>query len=204
MGTPNVTTTTSRADGPTVAVAELLGQVASRHEGEMVDAHTAAQVAQLLDGVLEQRHAVSAWAELIGPVLAPTAVSALLGLSATAVDKRRRSGKLLAFKVESGRWFHPLGQFVAADGAVRTVSGLDGVLAALDAPDGLAAVRWACTPNRRLAGSTPLDALRGADGVACVDGASGRASSASAPPSPGVDEIIAAAAAHRRAARGRG
>ncbi len=81
-------------------------------------------------------------------------VERLLGISRSAVDKRRGNGKLLAVNLGRHGWRYPAFQF--DEGAAGGVlEGLAGALAALEAEDGWVALHFFFREDERLEKSPP-------------------------------------------------
>lgn len=97
------------------------------------------------------------WLQAEGGTLGVEEVGALLGISRQAVDKRRRTGTLLAIDTGRHGYRYPAWQFRETGG---TLIGLEQVLAALRAHDPWMQIAFFLTPNTRLQGETPLHALR--------------------------------------------
>lgn len=83
-------------------------------------------------------------------------VAKYLGLTRQAVDKRRRANRLIGLAVGRHGYLYPFWQF-SRNG---TVPGLEDVLAALHRHDPWSQVIFMLSPNDRLDGVTPLEALR--------------------------------------------
>lgn len=83
-------------------------------------------------------------------------VAKYLGLTRQAVDKRRRANKLIGLAVGRHGYLYPSWQF-SQNG---TVPGLEDVLGALHRHDPWSQVIFMLSPNDRLDGVTPLEALR--------------------------------------------
>lgn len=83
-------------------------------------------------------------------------VAKYLGLTRQAVDKRRRANKLIGLAVGRHGYLYPSWQF-SRNG---TVPGLEDVLGALHRHDPWSQVIFLLSPNDRLDGVTPLEALR--------------------------------------------
>jgi hypothetical protein len=83
-------------------------------------------------------------------------VAKYLGLTRQAVDKRRRANKLIGLAMGRHGYLYPAWQF-SRNGAVP---GLEKVLAALSRHDPWSQVIFMLSPNDRLDGRTPLEALR--------------------------------------------
>ncbi|MCB1257697.1 MAG: DUF2384 domain-containing protein [Microthrixaceae bacterium] len=133
------------------------------HSEDLIGSAEAEILVSLTEGMIRgarSRYA-SPWAAVLGPVVKPGVASKLLGISTTALDKRRLTGAVLGVRTENGRWVYPLAQFRSGErGGVEVLAGLRDVLAELlVSGDGLAAARWLATPNRRLNASTPWEAL---------------------------------------------
>jgi hypothetical protein len=82
-----------------------------------------------------------------------------LGISRQAVDKRRRAGALLAVPTGSGDWRYPWWQL--KDGKV--LRGFEEVMAVLDPLNPWTRMDFFLSPDERLGGRRPLDALRKGD-----------------------------------------
>jgi len=103
-----------------------------------------------------------------GGVYTAAEVATLLGITSDAVRKRTARGKLLVLP-QGEHGVYPAFQFDTE--ANRVVAGLDAVLAQLDTDSAAAKVRFFLTPDRDLGaetGTTPIAALRAADGAACA------------------------------------
>ncbi len=108
-----------------------------------------------------ERTAVSPWNDILGPCLTTRPAAELMGVSLAELDRRRRRGQVLGVQTRSRRWVYPAAQFQADGASTAATSELQPVLAALlEAADGLAAARWMASPNARLSGRTPWEALR--------------------------------------------
>lgn len=83
-------------------------------------------------------------------------VAKYLGLTRQAVDKRRKANKLIGLAVGRHGYRYPSWQF-SRNG---TVPGLEDVLGALHRHDPWSQVIFMLSPNDRLEGLTPLEALR--------------------------------------------
>lgn len=97
-----------------------------------------------------------AWLRAEGGALTAAEVADVLGISRQAVDKRRRTGTLLA--VDTGRHGYSYPAWQLTDSG--TLHGLEQALARLHDFDPWMQVAFFLTPNTRLAGVTPLQALR--------------------------------------------
>lgn len=93
--------------------------------------------------------------EAEGGTLSATEVSRLLGCSRQAVDKQRRTGRLLGLRV-GATWRYPAWQF--ADG--QPLAGLREVLAALRSPSPWTVAAFLLSRHARLGDRRPLDLLR--------------------------------------------
>ena len=121
-----------------------------------------------LRGASEQRRLLG---EAGGAVGASEAAHVLC-ISRRAVDARRRRGGLLAVTSGGRGWLYPRCQFHAgSEGGV--VRGLDGVIAAVGDPGGWMVLAFLLSPEDRLGGRRPLDALEAGE-----VGAAARAASA--------------------------
>ncbi|MGQ0550975.1 MAG: hypothetical protein ACT4PY_15055, partial [Armatimonadota bacterium] len=83
-------------------------------------------------------------------------VAKYLGLTRQAVDKRRKANKLIGLTVGRHGYLYPSWQFSRSG----TVPGLEDVLGALHRHDPWSQVIFLLSPNDRLDGVTPLEALR--------------------------------------------
>jgi hypothetical protein len=83
-------------------------------------------------------------------------VAKYLGLTRQAVDKRRKANKLIGLAVGRHGYLYPSWQF-SQDG---TVPGLEDVLGVLHRHEPWSQVIFMLSPNDRLDGVTPLEALR--------------------------------------------
>ncbi len=81
----------------------------------------------------------------------------VLGLTRQAVDKRRRSGRLIGLSTGRRGYAYPAWQFDQQHG---TVPGLEAVLADLQAHDPWMQLSFMVNPTPYLADRTPLDVLR--------------------------------------------
>lgn len=91
-----------------------------------------------------------------GGVVPVDEAASRLGLTRQAVDRRRRSGKLLALTMGRRGYLYPLWQFDEQG----TIPGLEEILAALDSFGPWAQVSWFISPNTRLDHRSPLSLLR--------------------------------------------
>jgi hypothetical protein len=91
-----------------------------------------------------------------GGALTSEKVAEVLKVSRQAVDKRRAANQLLALTQGRRGYSYPIFQF--EDG--KTLSGLDQVLAKLNALDPWMQLSFFTTPHDRLSGKAPLDVLR--------------------------------------------
>jgi hypothetical protein len=91
-----------------------------------------------------------------GGALTSEKVAEVLKISRQAVDKRRAANQLLALSQGRRGYSYPSFQF--EDG--KTLSGLDQVLAKLNALDPWMQLSFFTTPHERLSGKAPLDVLR--------------------------------------------
>ncbi|MPZ30182.1 MAG: hypothetical protein GEV13_04150 [Rhodospirillales bacterium] len=82
-----------------------------------------------------------------------------LGISRQAVDKRRRAGDLLAIPTGSGDWRYPWWQLKEG----KVLPGFEDVMAALGGLSPWACMDFFLSPDERLSGRRPLDALRKGD-----------------------------------------
>jgi hypothetical protein len=90
-----------------------------------------------------------------GGSLSPADAGRLLGVTRQAVDKGRRSGRLLAVDV-GRRWRYPAWQIVSG----RVLAGVPESLAALRTPAPWAKAAFFLRRNARLRGRRPIDVLR--------------------------------------------
>jgi hypothetical protein len=90
-----------------------------------------------------------------GGSLSPAQAARLLGVTRQAIDKQRRSGRLLAVDV-GRRWRYPAWQIHNG----RLLTGLRETLTALRAPAPWTKVAFFLNRNPRLRSRRPLDALR--------------------------------------------
>jgi hypothetical protein len=81
------------------------------------------------------------------------------GISAQAVDRRRRKGRLLALPVGKGSYRYPVWQ--VADGAV--IEGFEEVLPSFGVEDPWMRAAFFLSGDARLGGERPLDRLRQGD-----------------------------------------
>jgi biotin operon repressor len=95
-----------------------------------------------------------------GGTLTAAEVASLLGISRQAVDKRRRANRLIGLQTAKRGYLYPAWQF---SGAGQTLAGLDDALDALAEFSPLMQVGYLLSPNLRLEGRRPLDALRAED-----------------------------------------
>ncbi len=107
----------------------------------------------------------SSWHDLLGAVATPRTVRTLTGASRGELDGARRRGDVLAIRTSNGRWLYPLRQFrPTGGGRMEVLAGLPEVLRALSVSgDSPGAARWLATPNRRLEGLSPWEALTAGD-----------------------------------------
>jgi hypothetical protein len=93
-----------------------------------------------------------------GGYLSASEVSKLLGISRQAVDKRRRSGKLIAVPIK-GDNAYPRCQF-DREGVIL---GLQEALSSMPIESPWMRLEWLLTPDDALSGRSPLDALKAGD-----------------------------------------
>jgi hypothetical protein len=103
--------------------------------------------------------------EEAGGLLSAAEAGALLSISRQAVDKRRRSGNLLAVR-EGGDWKYPACQFDAATGTV--VAGIAEVVAGLEGQGPWVVLDFLLARDGALGDRAPLAALRAGDVVAVL------------------------------------
>lgn len=94
--------------------------------------------------------------EAEGGALTAEEAAQTLGLTRQGVDRRRRAGKLLALSLGKRGYLYPAWQF--AQGG--TLPGLEQTLDAFQDIGPWAQLAWFISPNTRLEGQSPLDALR--------------------------------------------
>ncbi len=109
----------------------------------------------LLPALLRGAQAKRQLLEAEGGTLSATEVARLLRRSRQAVDKQRRTGRLLALRAGPS-WRYPAWQFV--DG--QPLPGLPEVLAALREVSPWTAAAFLLSRNARLGGRRPVDLLR--------------------------------------------
>ncbi|MEI9980198.1 MAG: hypothetical protein WDN23_14585 [Edaphobacter sp.] len=91
-----------------------------------------------------------------GGALSSEQVGEVLGLSRQAVDKRRSTNQLLALTQGRRGYSYPAFQFDEG----KTLEGLEEVLKSLSAVDPWMQLNFFTSPNERLSGNTPIEALR--------------------------------------------
>ncbi|MBB6143699.1 hypothetical protein HNQ77_001648 [Silvibacterium bohemicum] len=91
-----------------------------------------------------------------GETLTSEQVAEVLNLSRQAVDKRRSSNQLLALTQGKRGYSYPGFQFHEG----KTLDGLESVLKALSAVDPWMQLNFFTSPNERLGGKNPIEALR--------------------------------------------
>jgi hypothetical protein len=106
-----------------------------------------------LRGVLAMRELLSAG----GGAYSASEVAELLAISRQAVDKRRKSGQLLAVELPKRGLLYPAWQFSDTGG---TLPGFVDVLRVLGSHDPWAQARFFASGNHRLKGKRPIDLLR--------------------------------------------
>lgn len=103
-------------------------------------------------------------ADLVGPCYDTPGLTAWLGISKQALDKRNRTGAVLACRTSDGHWVYPAFQF-DADG--RPLPHLREVIAVLTGEGGADRWRvasWLAAPSPDLPGKVPAaEWLRGGD-----------------------------------------
>lgn len=99
--------------------------------------------------------------ERAGGTLSAEEAGRVLGISRQAIDKRRRTGNLLAVR-EASDWRYPACQFGQGD----VVAGLSEVLRGFAAQGPWIALDFLLAPAAALGGRTPLEALRAGEHVA--------------------------------------
>lgn len=95
--------------------------------------------------------------EAEGGFISAEDVAALLHITRQAVDKRRRTGRLIGINTGRHGYAYPLFQFDHQGG---TLSGLEAVLGELKGHDPWMQLAFFLNPNSRLQGETPLAELR--------------------------------------------
>jgi hypothetical protein len=117
-----------------------------------------------LRGVAEQRRLLGE----AGGAVGATEAAEILGVSRQAVDARRKKGRLLAVATGRHGWRYPRCQFDegSEDGVVR---GLERVLGAVEDEGGWMRLAFLLSPEERLGGRRPLDALRAGEVEAVVE-----------------------------------
>lgn len=97
-----------------------------------------------------------------GPLLAPRAVAARLGVSTVTVNTWRAQGRLLALRLDHHQYRYPLFQFAdsPAEGEGGVVTGFADLLVLLGDRDAWSKVQLLVTPDPFLAGRRPIDILR--------------------------------------------
>ncbi len=109
-----------------------------------------------LRGLEEQRRLLR---EAGGAVGATEAGKVLGGISRQAVDARRKKSRLLAVSTGRHGWRYPRCQFEEAS-EDKVVPGLDRGLAAIEDESGWMCLAFLLSPEERLGGERPLDALK--------------------------------------------
>lgn len=108
-----------------------------------------------LRGVAEQRRLLGE----AGGAVGATEAAEILGVSRQAVDARRKKGRLLAVATGRHGWRYPRCQFdEGSEGGV--VRGLDRVLGTIEDEGGWMRLAFLLSPEERLGGRRPLDALK--------------------------------------------
>jgi hypothetical protein len=100
--------------------------------------------------------------EAEGGAFSASQVAALLGITRQAVDKRRRTGRLLALQLGARGYRYPSWQF----DDTGALFGLGEVLQAMAVQSPWMRASWFLTPNPSLDGMRPIDALRAGEGAA--------------------------------------
>lgn len=95
--------------------------------------------------------------EAEGGVISAEDAAAMLHITRQAVDKRRRTGRLIGINIGRHGYAYPLCQFDPQGG---TLPGLEAVLEELRDHDPWMQLAFLLNPNTRLAGNTPLTELR--------------------------------------------
>jgi hypothetical protein len=107
--------------------------------------------------------------EQAGGTFSSEEVAKAIGISRQAVDKRRLSNQLLALTQGKRGYGYPRFQF--EDG--KTLKGLEEVLSQLKTLDPWMQLIFFATPNERLRGTTPIEALRQGDSELVIEAARG-------------------------------
>jgi hypothetical protein len=94
--------------------------------------------------------------EASGGCLSSPQAAEMLGISRQAVDKRRRSGKIIGLPTGKNRFVYPAWQFTTGD----TLSGLETSLQHLSVQDPWMQTAFMLNGNLRLDGMSPVEALR--------------------------------------------
>lgn len=166
---------------PTVQVQEIADKIGSRFGAESVSPEAAEILLTLTEDMVrsERKRPDVEWPQLLGPVVKPGLMSHILGISATALAKRRDKAAVLGVQTKSGHWVYPALQLTASERRVVVIPHLQQILPTLlNGADGLAAARWLATPNRRLAGNAPWDVLRQGESQRELESAAGAQSRA--------------------------
>lgn len=119
--------------------------------------------ASLVRGVERRRQLLS----MEGGTASGQEFAEALGISRQAVDKRRRAGDLLAIPSGSGDWRYPWWQLREG----RVLPDFKEVMTALDHLSPWACMDFFLSPDERLGGRRPLDALRSGEGDAVIQSA---------------------------------
>lgn len=101
------------------------------------------------------------FADLVGEMLCNMQVSAQLGITREAIDKRRKTGELLAVRVGSD-WLYPAFQFEQGE----VLPSLSSVLQAYAGLDPWVVIDAILAPDDALGGRCLLDAIRAGDEAA--------------------------------------
>lgn len=119
-----------------------------------------------LRGVEEQRRLLSE----AGGVVGATEAAKIVGISRQAVDARQKKNRLLAVSTGRHGRRYPLCQF-DENSEDKVVRGLDLALAAIDDDEGWMRLAFLLSPEERLGGARPLDALRSGETEAVEEAA---------------------------------
>lgn len=114
------------------------------------------QVPTLLQTKLRGMASMRQLLEAFGGAISVEDVSNHLGLTRQGVDKRRKSGQLLAVELGKRGYLYPSWQFTKSG----TQKGLKEVLGDLAGQDSWMQLAFFVNPNDRLAGKSPIEALQ--------------------------------------------
>jgi 2-keto-3-deoxy-L-rhamnonate aldolase RhmA len=94
--------------------------------------------------------------EASGGCISSPQAAEMLGISRQAIDKRRRSGKIIGLPSGKNRFVYPVWQFTTGD----TLPGLETTLQNLSVRDPWMQIAFMLNGNFRLDGMSPLEALK--------------------------------------------